>query len=120
MANYLNISGKLDNSKPGLILGPGEEYEIDDRKSTVIKVQELVKNSAKKTDDETSEADQIEADVMGKALQLLLGKASMKAIEQKHPGATMRLGAIKILFTAAMASIAGLTYDEGEAQFRKG
>ena len=108
MANYLNISGKLDNSKPGLILGPGEEYEIDDRKTTVIKVQEIIKKSKG------------ESEGMDQALELLLGKPALAKIEEKHPGATTRLSSLRVLFTAVTSSVAGLTYDEGEAQFRKG
>ena len=106
--NYIDISAYLDNSKPGLIIAPGEEYEIDDRKNTILKIQALM-NKSKEGDSEF--------DAMTKALEALLGKESLKAIEENHPGMTTRLSSLKVIFTATMAAINGIDYEAADARF---
>lgn len=105
MAKFIDISARLDDSKPGIIIAPGEQYEINDDKNNVINMNAAVKKAKS------------ELDGMETALNMLLGKDKVEEIEKNHPGMTTRLSSIKQLFIGAMAAVAGQTLEESDARF---
>lgn len=106
MANYLDISGKLEAVRPGIMLGPDEQYEINDDKNVILKIQHMTQKSGK-SDMET----------LPDALELFLGKDAVKQLEEKHPGATTRLSSLQLLFKAIMAAVTGETLEDADARF---
>lgn len=105
MAKFIDISARLDDARPGIIVAPGEQYEINDDKNNVIKMNAEIKKAKS------------ELDGMVIALGMLLGEDKIAEIEEKHPGMTTRLGTIKQLFIGALSAINGDLPDEVEKRF---
>lgn len=106
MAKFIDISARLDDARPGIIIAPGEQYEINDDKNNIIKMNAAIKKAAS------------ELDGMVIALGMLLGDDKVSEIEANHPGMTTRLGTIKQLFVGALSAINGEAPDEVEKRFR--
>ena len=106
MAKFIDISSRLDDAKPGVIIAPGEQYEINDDKNNIIKMNAEIKKAKS------------ELDGMVIALEMLFGKEALAEIEQNHPGMTTHLGTIKQLFVGALSAVNGDSPDEVEKRFR--
>lgn len=109
MAHIIDIGAKLDNAKPVLQLDENEVYEIDDRKDNVLKIQQFM---------EKAETKENVIDAMAKAVEMMIGKAAMKKIEETHPGLTQRVSTIQVLYIAGMAALGGESYEAVEERFR--
>lgn len=108
MAHVIDITSKLEAAKPIIKIGE-KEYEVNDDKNTVLKMQQGLL-TADGQDDQFSH--------MVKALEALFGKDQLKEIEQDNPGITKRVSLIKVLFISILAAVEGETYEVVEARFR--
>lgn len=108
MANYIDISSKLEASKPMIRLGPNDAYEINDDKNAVLKMQAALKN----------ESDN-EIEGMSMLFTSLLGEEAVKDIEAKYPGATTRLSQMRVVMIAITAALSGISFEEAEKRFRE-
>ena len=112
MAQIIDISARLDASKPQLKFSETEIYDINDDKNNVIKADQMFRGGG---DDDMPDLDK-----MSKALEMFLGKTAIKEIEKNHPGATTKLSAMRVIFTGIMAAINGWTIEEADARFQQG
>lgn len=96
----INISDKLSNEKPRLKIGE-KEYEINNSMETMTKFEELMDNSTIAN--------------MEKAVAVSLGEESAKELNIKQ----MSIDNFKVVTTAILAGIQGITYEEAEARFHK-
>ncbi|WP_160045578.1 hypothetical protein [Paenibacillus sp. USDA918EY] len=101
MAKTIDISGKLTNERPVLKLGEGKEYEIDNRKNTVLAIQSKM--------DEGSEG----TAYLDEVLELALGKEAVKEINESD----ISFADYQIIFVAALAGALGEDYETVEARF---
>lgn len=99
----VDISTHLEDAPKFLKVGPGDKnvFKVDDRMSTVIKIQDLTN---KNTD----------LSVMRKALELALGKEAVQKIDEMD----LSLIAFQNIFIGMMAAISGKKFEEMETQFR--
>lgn len=104
MAKTIDISGKLTNEKPMLKLGEGREYPIDNRKNTVLAVNEIMQETDK-SDLEKSEA----------VLELVLGKEAADEIN----GLDLSFDDHLTVFVATLAGASGEDYEVVEKRFRR-
>ena len=112
MGKVYDITALLTVDKPKLKIGDSE-YEIDDNKNTVIKVQTDID---KMNTDNTSSG----YEVFDKALEALIGRDAINDIEEKHPGTITRLVNLQVVFYAVMAAITGEDPKDAQARFRRG
>jgi len=105
MAKFIDLSSRLVDAKPGIMVAPGETYEVNDDKNNIILMNAEI-NKAK-----------TELEGMETALKMLLGEPALADIEAKHPGLTNHLGTIKQLFIGALAAASGETAEECEKRF---
>lgn len=101
MGKVINITNKLNNEPTFIVLGENKQYKVDDNYKTLIKVSELFEKEG--TSDTTAMMD---------AIELILGKAARKEIEN------MSIGDVKVIFTAVMAAVQGIDYEDAEARFQ--
>lgn len=106
MAHVIDITSKLEAAKPIIRIGE-KDYEIDDNKNTVLKMQQGLLSEDK---DQFSQ--------MIAALEALFGKDQLKEIEQDNPGITKRVSLIKVLFISILAAVEGEPYEVVEGRFR--
>lgn len=97
----IDISSKLTNERPRLKLAEGLEFEIDNSKNTVLKVQQKMVNST-------------DGEVIDTAIEALLGKDAVKKIDKMN----LSVESYKTIFIALMASISDISYEEAEERFR--
>lgn len=108
MAHIIDITARLTASIPKIKIGE-KEYDVNDNKNTVIKVQNMLTSSK---DDDSS------FDSLIKAVEMLLGKKAVVEIEKEMPGTTTRISQLKVLFVAIMALVEGVDYEVVEARFQ--
>lgn len=106
MAHVIDITSKLEAAKPVIKIG-NKEYEVNDDKNTVLKMQQGLLS-----EDEDS------FNQMVAALEALFGKDKLKEIEQDNPGITKRVSLIQVLFKSILAAVEGVSYEVVEARFR--
>lgn len=103
MAKTIDISAKLTSERPKLKLAEGKEYEIDNRKNTILtldqKVEELNLNELKNVDE---------------VLKLLLGEKAVKDINEMD----LSFFDYQTIFIAVLAGATGEDFDVVEARFR--
>lgn len=104
MSNIIDISSKLTNERPKLKLAEDKLYEIDDRKNTVIKLENIMEGE-----------DLNNASVIDKMVELLLGKQAVEDIEEME----LSIVSYQQLMIGLMAGVTGETYEVTEARFRK-
>ena len=100
MANIINIANKLNNEPVFIALGEGKQYKVNNEYKTVMKASALF---------EDENVNQVYA--MMKALELILGKTARAEVEN------MSIENVKTVFTAVMAAVQGLKYEDVEARF---
>lgn len=99
MAKIINITDKLSNEKSTIVIGENS-YEINDSMETVFKFEELstTGNSG-----------------MISAMEMALGKEACDEIGVSK----LSVENFKILTTAVLAAMQGVTYEEAAARFLK-
>lgn len=97
MGRVINITDKLSTEKPIIQIGE-DSYPVNDSMEVVLKFQEL-------TGDETS---------LKSAVELALGKTAAKKIKVEE----MSVSNFKVLITAIMAAMQGMTFDEAASRFQ--
>lgn len=104
MAKVIDISAKLTNERPTLKLGEGKVYEIDNRKNTVL----IMNQKMEKSDlNNLEEVDEI--------LELLIGKEAVKEINEMN----LPFPDYLTIFIGVMAGATGEEYETIEARFRR-
>lgn len=100
----VDISMHLEDAPKLLKLGPGDEnvFKVDDKKNTVLKIQEILNKDA------SSEG-------MDKALKLALGEEAVKKINEMD----LSMTAYQNIFIGMMAAISSQKFEEAEKQFRQ-
>ncbi len=104
MSKTIDITAKLTNERPKLKLAEDKTYEIDDRKNTVLKMNQRMK-----------EANTEDIEFMDEIIEMLLGEKAVKEIDEMNPS----MSAYQSIIIAIMAAIAGEDYETAEARFRK-
>ena len=99
----VDISQHLEDAPKFLKIGPGDDnvYKVDDRKNTVLKIQEILNN------DSSSKG-------IDKALKLALGDEAVKKINEMD----LSMSAYQNIFIGMMAAISSQKFEEAEKQFR--
>lgn len=93
----INITDRISLDKPRIQIGE-ETYEVNDTMECVLKFQELASSE----------------DSMKMALELALGKQALKKLDFDK----MRVTNYKVLITAVMAAMQGMTFEEADARFQ--
>jgi len=96
MTKIINITEKISLEKPVIQIGE-DMYEVNDTMGVVLKFQELV-----------SDENNVKI-----ALELALGEEAAKKLDFE----SMRVSNYKVLITAIMAAMQGLTYEEAASRF---
>lgn len=102
MANVINIANKLNNEPAFIVLGENKQYKVNDNYKTLMKATALFEGE-----------DVNEANAMMEAIELILGKTARKEVEE------MPIGNVRVIFTAVMAAVQGLKYEDAEARFQE-
>ena len=105
MAKVIDISSKLVVEQKFLHLAEGKDYKIDDRKNTVIKINQMMKEAK----------DQNDAEFMDKVIITCLGKKAHEEIEKMD----LTFDGYQDVFIGIMAAISNKDFEEMEAEFRK-
>lgn len=104
MSKVIDISAKLTNERPKLKLAEDKVYEIDDRKNTIIKMNQKLKNA---------NLDDIE--VIDEIIVLLLGRKAAKEINEMD----LSISNYHNIMIAIMAAVTGEEYETAENHFRE-
>ena len=104
MGKVIDISARLNNEKPKLKLGEGKEYTVNDRKSTMLILNQKMKNS-----------DLNDVEEIDKILEVLLGKEAVAEINEMDPS----FADYQTIFMATIASAMGEDLEEVEERFRQ-
>ena len=104
MGKIIDISAKLTNERPKLKLAEDKIYEIDDRKNTVLKMDQEMKN-----------ADIDNVEFIDTMIKLLLGEKAAKEIDAME----LSITDYQAIMIAIMAAVTGEDYEVAEARFRK-
>lgn len=104
MAKTIDLSRKLDNSRPLIKVADGKIYEVDNRKNTVLKLDKHMRTAA-------------EGDLtaMDKVISTLLGEEAAKEIEAMD----LSLPAYEKLLIGLMAAVSDEDYDTAHARFQR-
>lgn len=102
MANVINISNKLNNEPVFIALGEGKQYKVNNNYKTLMKATALFEGENVN-----------EADAMMKSIELILGKTARAEVEE------MTIDNVRVVFTAVMAAVQGIPYEEIEARFQE-
>ncbi len=100
MAKIINISDKLTNENPQIQIGD-KLYEVKTGMSSVMKFEELASDNT--------------VGSISKAAAIALGEEAAKELNI----ADMPSQNIKVLFTAILAAMQDITYEEAAARFQK-
>jgi len=104
MGKVIDISAKLTNERPKLKIAEDKIYEIDDRKNTILKLNQKMKNANM---DDVSFIDEV--------IEMTLGKEAAKEINEMD----LSMSAYQNIMIAIMAAVMGEDYETAEARFRK-
>lgn len=101
MGKIIDISAKLINEPKFLQVTADKNYKVDDRKNTVLKINELLGdgNGVKQIDE---------------AIKICLGEKAFKEIEEME----LSITAYQTLFIGMMALITDKSFEEMEKTFR--
>ena len=102
MANVINISNKLNNEPTYIALGDGKQYKVDNNYKTLMKASALFEGENVN-----------ETDSMMKAIELIIGKNARAEVEN------MPIHNVKVIFTAVMAAVQNVSYEEMESRFQE-
>jgi hypothetical protein len=105
MSKVIDISSKLVVEDKFLHVAEGKDYKVDDRKNTVIKVNEMLNNAQTKND----------AKMIDKVISLTLGEKAFREIEKMD----LSFSAYQDLFIGIMAAISDKKFEDMEKSFRE-
>lgn len=104
MSKIIDISAKLTNERPMLKLSEDKIYEIDDRKNTIIQLNQKMQD-----------ADLNDLNVIDSMIVTVLGEKAAKEINDMN----LPIVAYQSILIAIMAAVTGEGYETAEARFRK-
>ena len=104
MARTIDISTKLTKERPKLKLADGVEFEIDNRKNTILILNQMIQ--------ETDLNDLREVDGI---LELLLGKGAVQKIGEMD----ITFADYQTIFIACMAGALNEDFETVEARFQR-
>lgn len=104
MSKIIDISARLTNERPQLKLAEDKIYDIDDRKNTIILLNQKMQGS---------EANDIDA--IDEMIGVVLGEDAAKEINDMN----LPMAAYQSIMIAIMAAVTGEEYEAAEARFRK-
>ena len=103
MSKIIDISHKLTNEKSMLKLSDTIQYEIDDRKNTVLVLNQKLAKS-----------DLNDLKVIDEIIRITLGDKAAKEIDKMN----LRLSEYQSIVIAIMATISGMEFEEAERRFQ--
>lgn len=101
MARTIDITSKLDNSKPVIQIGE-KSYPVDNTLKVVTQFNRLVVSSGGE-----------EGLIQG--LRVALGETAVEELDLE----SLTLKSVQVIVLAVMAAMQDLSYEEAEARFRK-
>ena len=104
MSKIIDISAKLTNERPKLKLAEDKIYEIDDRKNTIILLNQKIQDT-----------DVNDVNAIDEMISVVLGKEAAKEIDEMN----LPMAAYQSIMIAIMAAVTGEDYEVAEARFRK-
>lgn len=104
MGKIIDISSKLTNEKPMLKLTEDKIYEIDDRKNTILLLNQKMQSS-----------DLNDLSAIDEMIEVVLGKEAAKDIDNMN----LSISAYQSIMIAIMAAVTGEEYETAEERFRK-
>lgn len=104
MSRVIDISAQMTNAKPTLKLSEDMVYPVNDRKSTMIMLNQKMKN-----------ADLNDLDEIDNILTVLLGKKAVKEIDKLDPS----FEGYQAILVASMAAVTGEDYETSKARFQE-
>jgi len=104
MSKIIDISAKLTNERPQLKLAEGKVYEIDDRKNTILLLNQKMQGS-----------DLNDLNAIDEMIEVVLGKEAAKEIDEMN----LPIVAYQSIMIAIMAAVTGEEYEAAEERFRK-
>lgn len=104
MAKTIDISAKLTSERPKLKIAEDKIYEIDDRKNTILKLNQKMRGG---NIEDIAFIDEI--------VEMTLGKEAAKEINKMD----LSMVAYQNIMLAIMAAVMGESFEVAEARFRK-
>nr|DAL98418.1 MAG TPA: hypothetical protein [Caudoviricetes sp.] len=104
MSKIIDISAKLTNERPQLKLSEDKVYDIDDRKNTIIVLNQKMQDT-----------DMNDLNAIDDMLKAVLGEQAAKEIDEMN----LPISGYQAILIAIMAAITGEEYETAEARFRK-
>ncbi|CAK7070233.1 hypothetical protein [Tissierella sp.] len=104
MGKIIDISAKLTNERPKLKLAEDKIYDIDDRKNTIILLNQKMQSS-----------DMNDLDAIDEMIGVVLGEEAAKEINDMN----LPMAVYQSIMVAIMAAVTGEEYEAAEARFRK-
>jgi len=104
MSKIIDISAKLTDERPKIKIAEDKIYEIDDRKNTILKMNQKM---------QSADTDNIE--FIDEMIEMLLGKEAAKEIDEMD----MSFSNYQAIMIAIIAAIQEIEFEEAEALFRK-
>lgn len=104
MSKVIDISAQMTNAKPTLKISEDMVYPVNDRKSTMILLNQKMKS-----------ADLNDLDEIDGILTVLLGKKAVKEIDKLDPS----FSAYQKILVACMAAVTGEDYETADARFQE-
>lgn len=104
MAKTIDLSQKLDNSRPFIKVAEGKIYEVDNRKNTVLRFDQLMRNG-----------DPNDTRVLGEMVSTFLGKNAAKEIEAMD----LTMPSYIALIIGIVAAATDEDFEVAEARFHK-
>jgi len=104
MSKVIDISAKLTNERPKIKLSEDKIYEIDDRKNTILKLNQKMQN-----------ANIEDVKFIDEMITTLLGEKAAKEID----GMNLSISNYQSIMIAIMAAITGEEYEVAEKRFRQ-
>ncbi len=104
MSKVYDISAKLTNERPKIQIAENKIYEVDNRKNTILKMQQMLQK-----------ADIDDLDFLDEAIEMLLGEKAAKDIDEMD----LSIAGYQTIFITIMAAIQEIEYEQAEGMFRK-
>ena len=106
MAKIINIADRITNQLPVVQVSDDIVMTVNNRKSTILSIQLLIKEQEKKAKENNDEYDEMA--FMSRCLGMLVGEKNVKAIDDMD----LPLPEYKIVYETVMAVATG-DYSEG-------
>ncbi|WP_313758479.1 hypothetical protein [Tissierella sp.] len=104
MSKIIDISAKLTNERPKLKLAEDKIYDIDDRKNTIILLNQKMEK-----------LDMNDINAIDEMISVVLGEEAAKEINDMN----LSIMAYQSIMIAIMAAVTGEKYEVMEARFRR-